>query len=91
MSENTTLADEIIRIVHSEANDNPAPQYCEVIRIFTDDDLISVRLDNGDIVKYVQYIGYATLNAKAILCYLDGDKPFAIVDNAPIIQQLMED
>ena len=79
-----TLADHITDIVLSEANNNPAPTSCTVIRNYTNDPTrIDVETSNGE-YRYVQCIGSNTVGRKGVLIFLDGETPFAIIENRSI-------
>lgn len=67
-----TLADEIISIVHSEANNNPLPVKCTIHEIHPNG-LIDVLLENGDIVTYLSVIGSARVGDTGVLLYLDDE------------------
>lgn len=67
-----TLADEIISIVHSEANNNPLPVKCTIHETYSNG-LIDVLLENGDIVTYLPVIGSARVGDTGVLLYLDDE------------------
>ena len=53
---NKTLADEIITIVNSEANNNPVPIRCTITRVYEDNKHTDIETDN-DRLTYVETIG----------------------------------
>lgn len=67
-----TLADEIISIVHSEANNNPLPVKCTIHETYQNG-LIDVILENGDIVTYLPVIGSPRVGDTGVLLYLDDE------------------
>ena len=67
-----TLADEIISIVHSEANNNPLPLKCTIHETYSNG-LIDVLLENGDIVTYLPVIGSPRVGDTGVLLYLDDE------------------
>ena len=92
-NDNTTLADEIITIIQSEANNNPAPLPCTIRKIHTSDKLVDVRLEDGTVVKYCNCVGYPVLDADAVLCFLNGDTNRGVVlpDMWDTIKNLLEE
>ena len=73
-----TLADEIISIVHSEANNNPLPVKCTIHETYSNG-LIDVLLENGNIVTYLPVIGSPRVGDTGVLLYLDDEKTNQIV------------
>ena len=67
-----TLADEIISIVHSEANNNPLPLKCTIHEIYSNG-LIDVLLENGTILTYLPVIGSPRVGDTGVLVYLDDE------------------
>ena len=67
-----TLADEIISIVHSEANNNPLPVKCTIHETYSNG-LIDVLLVNGNIVTYLPVIGSPRVGDTGVLLYLDDE------------------
>lgn len=67
-----TLADEIISIVHSEANNNPLPVKCTIHETYSNG-LIDVLLENGDVVTYLPVIGSPRVGDTGVLLYLDDE------------------
>ena len=73
-----TLADEIISIVHSEANNNPLPVKCTIHETYSNG-LIDVILENGDIVTYLPVIGSPRVGDTGVLLYIDDEKNNQII------------
>ena len=67
-----TLADEIISIVHSEANNNPLPLKCTIHETYSNG-LIDVLLENGTILTYLPVIGSPHVGDTGVLVYLDDE------------------
>ena len=73
-----TLADEIISIVHSEANNNPLPVKCTIHETYSNG-LIDVLLENGTILTYLPVIGSPRVGDTGVLVYLDDEKNNQII------------
>lgn len=73
-----TLADEIISIVHSEANNNPLPIKCTIHETYSNG-LIDVLLENGTILTYLPVIGSPRVGDTGVLLYLDDEKTNQII------------
>lgn len=73
-----TLADEIISIVHSEANNNPLPLKCTIHETYSNG-LIDVLLENGNILTYLPVIGSPRVGDTGVLLYLDDEKNNQII------------
>ena len=73
-----TLADEIISIVHSEANNNPLPVKCTIHETYPNG-LIDVLLENGTILTYLPVIGSPRVGDTGVLLYLDDEKNNQII------------
>ena len=67
-----TLSDEIISIVHSEANNNPLPVKCTIHETYPNG-LIDVLLENGTILTYLPVIGSPRVGDTGVLLYLDDE------------------
>ena len=73
-----TLADEIISIVHSEANNNPLPLKCTIHETYSNG-LIDVMLENGTILTYLPVIGSPRVGDTGVLLYLDDENNNQII------------
>ena len=73
-----TLADEIISIVHSEANNNPLPVKCTIHETYSNG-LIDVLLENGTILTYLPVIGSPRVGDTGVLLYLDDEETNQII------------
>ena len=73
-----TLADEIISIVHSEANNNPLPVKCTIHETYSNG-LIDVLLENGTILTYLPVIGSPRVGDTGVLLYLDDETDNQII------------
>ena len=67
-----TLVDEIISIIHSEANNNPLPVKCTIHETYPNG-LIDVLLENGTILTYLPVIGSPHIGDTGVLLYLDDE------------------
>ena len=72
-----TLTDELITLINSVANNNPAPTKCKITKIY-DNGYVDAETNIGTL-NYVECIGTPTVNKTGIIVYLDGDL------NTPII------
>ena len=68
---NKTLADEIITIIKSEANNNPPPLLAEIIKVYTSD-YVDV-IVNGVLFKSVRCFGPKSVGVQGVLVFIDGD------------------
>lgn len=73
-----TLVDEIISIIHSEANNNPLPVKCTIHETYPNG-LIDVLLENGNILNYLPVIGSPRVGDTGVLLYLDDEKNNQII------------
>ena len=65
------LADEIIKIVRSEANNNPAPERCVITKVYEDKNHCDVKTNLGEL-KYVDVIGSNIKKGdNAVILYFD--------------------
>ena len=65
-----SLADEIIAIVKSEANNNPVPERCRIVKVYDDKIHVDVQTRNG-LLKYVDCIGSnPLLSDNALIVFL---------------------
>ena len=55
MAEHSTLSDELITLIQSEANNNPAPMKCEIVKVYADQVHADVNTING-VLTYVETI-----------------------------------
>lgn len=75
---NRTLADEIITIINSEANNNPAPTRCTITKVYTDNKHTDIETDNGNLT-YIETIGNnLTVNNIGVLFVLE-DGNFIVI------------
>ena len=73
-----TLVDEIISIIHSEANNNPLPVKCTIHETYPNG-LVDVLLENGNILTYLPVIGSPRVGDTGVLVYLDDEKNNQII------------
>ena len=74
------LSKAITQMINSEANNNPAPTLCNILKVYDDGKHINAELLNGEILKYIKTIGNPSKDEEAIIIFLDGDSdsPIAI-------------
>ena len=66
--------DEIIKIIHSEANNNPPPLLCTITQNYADLNYVDVRLNQDkSIIKHVLLIGDNTVGNLGVLIFINGD------------------
>lgn len=77
-----TLAEEIITIINSEANNNPPPMECTVVKRYDNDYHCDVELRSGERLTYIKCTSKPVLNSTAVIVFIDGDndKPIAITN-----------
>ena len=66
-----TLAEEIITIIQSEANNNPAPQTCTIRKVYTNG-YVDIETNTGKI-NYLECIGATKPDTTGLLVYPDGN------------------
>lgn len=78
---NRTLADEIITLIESKSNNNPAPILCTIIGNYNEEpDKVDVKTDTG-IFKYIKLIGSNTIDSDGLLVFVDGNYNNPLVIN----------
>lgn len=65
-----TLADEIIKIVQAEANNNPAPVSCTIKKVYDDDKYADIEIGTG-VLNYVRCIGKPRVNEDGVLVFFN--------------------
>lgn len=77
---NRTLADEVITLIQSQSNNNPAPISCKITKVYDDFNHVDAEIDSGTLT-YVETIGnIPVVGSKGIVVFLDGN-----LDNSVII------
>lgn len=66
-----SLADTILTMIRSEANNNPPPLDARIFRVYNSD-YVDVEC-NGRIFKSVRCIGIKTVGNEGLLVFIDGD------------------
>ena len=74
-----TLTDEIITIIESTSNNNPAPTKCTIKKIYTDNKHVDADTNIGTLTYIETISNNLTVGNTGIVIYLDGDL------NQPII------
>ena len=78
-----TLTDEIITIVKSEANNNPAPTRCTITKVYSDGHA-DVSFDRGSL-NYVEVIGTAEVGDVAAVLWLDESmSDYIVIDGGSV-------
>ena len=84
---NRTLADEIITLIKSEANNNPPPKACKIIANYGDKPYSDVEVEDLGKLTYIKTIGITEIGSEGIICFLDGDLNNGVVLTSSVINQ----
>lgn len=76
---NRTLVDEIITLIHSEANNNPPPKPCKIIKNYSDEPYSDVEVEDLGILMYRKTIGTTKVGSEGIICFINGDLKQGVV------------
>jgi len=78
---NTTMAEELVTFINSEANNNPPPVKCRVTKNY-DEHHIDVTTEFGD-YEHIQCLFSNKVGNIGVLIFLNGDlnDPIALIDN----------
>lgn len=76
---NRTLIDEFITLIHSEANNNPPPKSCKIVKNYGDEPYSDVEVEDLGILIYKKTIGTTNIGSEGIICFLNGDLNQSIV------------
>ena len=68
-----TLTEEIITIVNSVANNNPAPTQCTITRIYEDQNHVDIETTDGTLTYIPTISNNLAVGNIGVLIYLDGD------------------
>lgn len=74
-----TLIDEIKSVINDEANNNPAPLLCEIVKSYPNANFADVRAEEYGLFERLQVIGDNSVGLKGIICFADGNQDNAIV------------
>ena len=88
---NRELIDEILTLIRSESNNNPAPLKCKIIRNYRDNpNLVDVKLEEGEIIQFVSVVGSNRIGNKAVLIFIDGSSDNMLVISPSGITDLID-
>ena len=73
------LVDEIITLIHSEANNNPPPKPCKIVKNYGNEPYSDVEVENLGILIYKKTIGSTKIGSEGIICFLNGDLKQGVV------------
>ena len=73
------LVDEIITLIHSEANNNPPPKLCKIIKNYGDEPYCDVEVEDLGVLIYRKTIGTTNIGSEGIICFLNGNLNQGIV------------
>ena len=72
MSEKT-LTEEIITIIQSVSNNNPAPTLCTITKIYNDQNHVDIETENGSLTYIPTISNNLQVGNTGVLIYLDGE------------------
>ena len=81
------LIDEIITLINSEANNNPPPKSCKIVKTY-EDSYCDVEVENLGILIHKKTIGTPEIGLEGIICFLNGDLNEGIVITSTIIEEV---
>lgn len=82
------LIDEIITLIKSESNDNPAPKSCKIVKTYDDNLYCDVEVEDIGILIHKKTIGTPEIGLEGIICFLNGDLNEVIVITSTIIEEV---
>ena len=68
-----TLVDEIITLIQSEANNNPAPKVCKIVSNYGSKPYSDVEVEELGKLTYIRTIGSTRVGLEGLICFLNGD------------------
>jgi len=80
------LIDEIITLIKSESNDNPAPKPCKIIKNYDDEPYCDVEVEELGTLVHKKTIGSTNLGLEGVVCFLNGDLNQSIVITESILE-----
>lgn len=83
-----TLVDEIITLIQSQANNNPAPQLCEIVNNYEDKSYCDVKIDNLGKFNHVKTIGSVDIGLKGVLVFINGDLNNKVVISETVVEDI---
>lgn len=85
------LIDEMITLIHSESNNNPAPKLCKIVKNYGDTPFCDVEVEDLGILIYKKTIGSTEIGSEGIICFLNGDLNQGIVITSDNIVKYLVD
>ncbi|MBQ2652658.1 MAG: hypothetical protein IJF83_03815 [Methanobrevibacter sp.] len=76
---NRTLTDEIITLIQSEANNNPAPKPCKIIGNYGETPYSDVEIEDLGKLIHKKTIGSTKIGLEGIICFLNGNLSDGVV------------
>ena len=73
------LIDEMITLIRSESNNNPAPKSCKVVKNYGDEPFCDVEVEDLGILIYKKTLGSTKIGSEGIICFLNGNLNEGIV------------
>ena len=89
--ERKNVMDEIIIAVKHESNNNPAPMFCKIKKVYNQGH-VDVTCDLGEL-SYIKLIGYTKKGAEGLIVFVDGDlnSPICISINIENILNILNE
>lgn len=69
----SNFVDEIITIVKAEANNNPAPLLCKIVKNYDDSSYSDVTVEDFGILKHKRTFGSTNIGVEGVVVFIDGD------------------
>ena len=66
------LIDEVITLIHAEANNNPAPKLCKIVGNYEDGTYCDVEVEDLGRLNYIKTIGSTDIGLEGVICFLNG-------------------
>lgn len=67
------LIDEIITLINSEANNNPPPKLCKIIKNYGNKPYSDVEVEDLGVLIYRKTIGTTNIGSEGVICFLNGN------------------
>ena len=74
-----TLADEIITLINSEANNNPAPIHCTITKVYSDNNHVDATTSIGTLEYIPTITNTPHTNTEGIIIFPEGDQDSPVI------------
>ncbi len=85
------LVDEILTLIRSESNNNPAPKPCKIVKTYENEPYSDVEVENLGILIHRKTIGSTEIGSEGIICFLNGDLNQGIVITSDNLIKYLKD